>query len=315
MHRRDWTLLLILAAIWGSSYMFITIGLRELSPAMIVFLRVALGAAVLVPIAWRRGALAGAGAFWAILALVATVQVVAPFMLIAAGQQEITSSLAGILVASVPIFTAILAVFFDREDRSEGLRLVGVVVGIVGVALLFGVDLSGSSSLLLGGGAVVLASLGYAVGGLIVKRRLGAVQPIAVAAMVLAGSTVISAPAALASAPDSFPSAGPLAAVAALGLVGTGVAFAIFYGLIARVGPARSFIVTYLAPGFAVIYGALLLGEAISVATLAGLALILIGSYLAAEGRIPGRRLPEPVRGPDHPAAGGLAAERESASA
>ena len=315
MHRRDWTLLLILAAIWGSSYMFIAIGLRELSPAMIVFLRVAFGAAVLIPIAWRRGALARAGAAWAILALVAAVQVVGPFLLIAAGQQEITSSLAGILVASVPIFTAILAIFFDREDRSEGLRLVGVLVGIVGVALLFGVDLSGSSSLLLGGGAVVLASLGYAVGGLIVKRRLGAVQPIAVAALVLAGSTLISAPAAFASAPESLPSAGPLAAVAALGLLGTGVAFAIFYGLIARVGPARSFIVTYLAPGFAVIYGAVLLGESISVATLAGLALILIGSYLAAEGRIPGRRLPEPVLGPDHPAAGGLAPESERASA
>jgi len=314
MHRRDWTLLLILAAIWGSSYLFIEIGLRELSPSMIVFLRVALGALVLIPIAWRRGALEGTGAAWAVLALVAAVQVVAPFLLIAAGQQEIPSSLAGILVASVPIFTAILAVFFDREDRSEGLRLVGVLVGIAGVALLFGVDLSGSASLLLGGGAVVLASLGYAVGGLITKRRLGSLQPLAVAALVLAISTVLAAPAAFASAPAALPSVGPLAAVAALGLVGTGVAFAIFYGLIARVGPARSFIVTYLAPGFAVIYGAVLLGEAISVATLAGLALILIGSYLAAEGRLPGRRLPEPVRGPDHPAAGGLAPESERAS-
>jgi drug/metabolite transporter (DMT)-like permease len=161
---------------------------------------------------------------------------------------------------------------------------------------------------------VVLASLGYAVGGLITKRRLGSLQPLAVAALVLAISTVLAAPAAFASAPAALPSVGPLAAVAALGLVGTGVAFAIFYGLIARVGPARSFIVTYLAPGFAVIYGAVLLGEAISVATLAGLALILIGSYLAAEGRLPGRRLPEPVRGPDHPAAGGLAPESERAS-
>jgi drug/metabolite transporter (DMT)-like permease len=314
MPRRDWTLLFVLAAIWGSSYLFITIGLRELSPSVIVFTRVALGAAVLIPIAWRRGALAGAGAFWAMLGLVAVVQVAAPFMLIAAGQQEISSSLAGILVASVPIFTAILAIFFDHEDRSEGLRLVGVLVGIAGVALLFGVDLSSSSSLLLGGSAVVLASLGYAVGGLLVKRRLGPVQPLAVAALVLAISAVVTAPAALASAPDSLPSAGPLAAVAALGLLGTGVAFAIFYGLIARVGPARSFIVTYLAPGFAVVYGAILLDETISVATIAGLGLILGGSYLAAEGRIPGRRLPEPVHGPDHPAAGGLAPESDSTS-
>ncbi|MGB3099879.1 MAG: DMT family transporter [Solirubrobacterales bacterium] len=313
MHRRDWSLLLILAAIWGSSYMFIKIGLREMSPSMVVFLRVALGAAVLIPIAARRGALRLTGSVWGILALVAVVQVAVPFVLIAEGEEEISSSLAGILVASVPIFSAILAIFFDHEERSQGLRGVGVLVGIVGVVLLFGVDLSESSALLLGGGAVVLASLGYAIGGLLVKKRLGSVQPIGVATLVLAISALLTAPAAIATAPAEMPSAGPIAAVVALGLLGTGVAFAIFYGLIARVGPSRAFIVTYLAPGFAVIYGATLLGEAITVATVAGLVLILGGSYLAAEGKLPGRSVPEPIRG-DHPAAGGFVPERESAA-
>jgi drug/metabolite transporter (DMT)-like permease len=270
--------------------MFIKIGLRDLSPAMVVLLRVGFGAMVLVPVALRRRAFGGMRPLIGLLVLLAAVQVAAPFLLISLGQQEISSSLAGILVASAPIFTAILAVFFAQDERSHGGRLVGVIVGIVGVAVLLGVDLGGSGAALLGGLAVVLASLGYAIGGLIVKRRLGSIQPIGIAAAVLAISFVLVAPAALLTAPSEVPGPGPLAASAALGVLGTGIAFAIFYALIASVGPARTFVVTYLAPGFAVVYGALLLGEAVGFATLIGLALILAGSYLAAEGRFPGRR-------------------------
>lgn len=290
MQRRDWTLLLTLAAIWGSSYLFIKIGVRELSPAMVVLTRVAFGAAVLLPLAARRGALSGLRPFLPMLSLVALVQVAAPFLLIAEGEEEISSSLAGILVSSVPIFAALLAIFFDPEERSDGLRGLGVLMGIIGVALLLGVDLGGTSAELLGGLAILLASLGYAIGGLLVKRRLAAVQPIGIAAMVLALSGVMAAPLAIATAPSELPSAGPIAAAVALGVLGTGVAFAIFYGLIARVGPSRTFVVTYLAPVFAVIYGATLLGEEISPATMAGLAMILAGSWLAAEGRWPWRR-------------------------
>lgn len=290
MTRRDWILLLILAAIWGASYLFIEIGIRDLSAPMVVVVRVAFGAIVLLPLAAARGALAGISRHWRPLVAVAGIQVAGPFILITEGQGEITSSLAGILVASSPIFTALLATFFDPEERSVGLRLVGVLVGVVGVGVLLGVDLGGSRAELLGGLAVVVASLGYAIGGFVVKRRLGAVAPIAVAASVLAISTLMVAPFALGSLPDEAPGIGPVAAVVGLGVVGTGVAFAIFYGLLARVGPARSFIVTYLAPAFAVVYGALLLEEAISVATLAGLGLILAGSFLAAEGRFPWQR-------------------------
>jgi drug/metabolite transporter (DMT)-like permease len=205
-------------------------------------------------------------------------------MLIAAGEEEISSSLAGILVASAPLWTALLAVWVDHEERSTGSRMFGVVLGFAGVVLLLGVDLGGSGKALLGGLAVVLASLGYAVGGLLAKRHLGQVQPLSIAAAVMAASAVLLAPVGIATAPAAVPGIGPVAAVAALGLVGTGVAFAIFYSLIGSVGPARTFIVTYIAPAFAVLYGALLLDERISVATLAGLALIVGGSWLAAGG-------------------------------
>jgi drug/metabolite transporter (DMT)-like permease len=282
--------LLLLASIWGASYMFIKIGLHDLSAPMVAFTRVALAAAVLIPLAASQGALGAARGRVGTVVLVGAVQVAGPFLLIAVGEEEITSALAGILVATAPIFTAVLAIWVDHEERSEGIRLLGIVIGIAGVTALFGIDLSGSGSAVLGGLAVVLAGLGYAVGGFLVKHRLGGAPPIGVAAWVMVASTIWLLPAALATAPDSAPGLGPVAAVTALGVVGTGLAFAIFYTLIGRVGPARSFIVAYLAPGFAVTYGAVLLGEQITAATVAGLVLILAGSWLAVEGTIPGRR-------------------------
>jgi drug/metabolite transporter (DMT)-like permease len=156
--------------------------------------------------------------------------------------------------------------------------------------VLLGVDLSGTSAEALGGAAILLASLGYAVGAFIAKHKVTSVPPTGVAAWVMLTSTVLLLPAAILTAPSEAPGLGPVAAVAALGIVGTGVAFAIFYDLMGTIGPARTFVVTYLAPGFAVAYGALLLDEAISLSTVAGLVLILAGSYLAAEGRLPGLR-------------------------
>ena len=284
MDRRAWSLLLILGAIWGASYLFIKIGLRDFSPGMVAWLRVLLAAAVLVVLAGRGGGLARLRGMLGILVLLAAIQAAGPFLLIALGEQEISSSLAGILVSSAPLFTAVLAIWVDHEERSTGLRLAGIGLGFGGVVVLLGVDLGGSESALLGGAAIVLASLGYAIGGFIAKRRLADAEPLSIAAAVMVASTVLLAPVGLATAPDSFPGIGPIAAVAALGLVGTGVAFAIFYSLIGRVGPARTFIVTYIAPAFAVVYGAWFLDERIAVATIAGLTLIVGGSWLAAGG-------------------------------
>ncbi len=286
MTRRSWILLIVLAAIWGASYLLIKIGGRDLSPPMIAFGRIALGAAVLVPLALRAGALRDLGGLWGVIVVVSVAQIAAPFLLIALGEEEISSSLAGILVASAPIFTAILAIFFAAEERSEGARLLGVLAGVAGLVLLLGLDVGKGVPELLGGLAVVLAGLGYAIAGLLAKRRLAGVPSLGVAAIVLAVSTLLSLPAALATLPDEPPGLGPLAAIAALGIVGTGIAFAIFYELIATVGPARTFLVTYMAPVFAVAYGVLLLDEEFGPVTLAGLVLILAGSYAAAGGRV-----------------------------
>jgi drug/metabolite transporter (DMT)-like permease len=169
MDRRSWLLLIVLGAIWGASYLFIKIGLRDFSPAMVAWARVVLAALVLVPLARGFGTRGGRQGIpdWRsrvpMLALVSATQVAGPFLLIAAGEQEISSSLAGILISSAPLFTAVLAIPFDPEERSTGFRLVGIGLGFVGVSLLLGVDLGDSGEELLGGAAVLLAGLGYAI--------------------------------------------------------------------------------------------------------------------------------------------------------
>ena len=288
----------MLGAIWGASYLFIKIGIRDLSPWMVAWARIALAALVLVPLAVRAGALRaarGLGVPW--LFLLGAIQVAVPFVLISAAEQEISSGLAGILVASAPLFTALLAIRLDQEERSQGLRLVGILLGLAGVAVLLGVDVGGSGSELLGAAAVLLAGLCYAVGGLRVKRRVVNVPPIGVAAWVMITSTALLLPVALLTAPADAPGLGPAAAVAVLGVLGTGVAFVILYELMSSVGPARTWIVTYLAPGFAVVYGAVLLDEQVTAATIAGLALILSGSWLGGGGRLASLRRRPLARG------------------
>src|SRR5689334_20612657 len=147
---------------WGASYLFIKIGLDDLTPGAIVFLRTALAALVLLPFAIRGGGMAPLWSRAPGLFALAAVQVAAPFLLISAGEQHIASSLAGILVASAPIFTVILAIWIDQSERLSTNGIVGVAIGILGVALLLGVDVSGSG--LAGGLMVVLASVGYAIG-------------------------------------------------------------------------------------------------------------------------------------------------------
>jgi drug/metabolite transporter (DMT)-like permease len=307
VHRRAWVLIGVLAALWGASYMFIKVGLDDLSPVWIVFVRTALAALVLWPIVLARGVVGSVRPVLGWVLALGVVQIAGPFLLISLGEQHVSSSLAGILVSAAPIFTALLAIHFDPSERAHGWALVGIVVGIAGVALLFGVDLTGGTEEILGGVGILVASLGYAIAGMIAKHRLPGVSPLAIAAGAMLTGALLMVPLLPFSAPSHGPGADTIAAMIALGAGGTGIAFLIFYTLVHEVGPARTSLVAYIAPGFSVAYGALLLDEAIGVATVAGLALILFGSYLGAEGRLPwaGRAVapvgemcePEPVGG------------------
>jgi drug/metabolite transporter (DMT)-like permease len=291
----------VLAALWGASYMFIKVAIDDVSPVVVVWVRLVLAALVLLPIAHRRGALAALRGHLPVVALLAGVQVLAPFLLITFGERHIPSSLAGILVASAPIFTALLAFRLDREELATGWRLVGVLVGIVGVGLLFGVDLTGDTAALLGGLMVLLASLGYAIGPLQMKRRLQGVPPVATAAATMTAAALVLTPAVPFVLPSHAPGLDTVGSLLVLGAGGTGFAFLIFYTLIAEIGPGRATVVAYIAPGFSVVYGIVLLGERFTAGTAAGLLLILGGSWLAAGGRLSRSGLsrstvPAPVR-------------------
>jgi len=286
---RTWLSLAITAALWGASYMFIKVALDgDLSEGFIICARTLMGAAVLMPLAIRSGAIP---LLWQrkgyAFALAAT-QVIVPFALITYGENHVPSSLAGILVATAPLFIVLLAIKVDPEERSSGWALVGVLLGMLGVVLLFGVDLSGDAETLVGGLMIVGSGLCYAIAVLIAKRGFTGVPPVGVVVSNLTISAVFWLPFALATLPTRSPGAEAILSMLALGVGGTGLAFLLFYTSIAEIGPARASIVSYVAPAFSVVYGVTLLNEDLTAGTVGGLALILAGSWLAASGRLPG---------------------------
>ena len=269
MNRRSWLLMALLAGLWGASYLFIKVALEDdVPPIFVVFARIALGAAVLVPLAWRSGALRGTRGWTGPIVFMALIQVVIPFLLITYGEQHIASSLTGILVSSAPIFTALIAVRYDDDERPHGVAIIGVAMGIVGVVLLFGIDLSGDSAAIAGGLMVLLASVGYAVGSLYLKHRLQGVPAVGIAAMTMLIGALVLVPPALVSLPPHALEPKTIGSLVALGAGGTGLAFAIYYTLIAEIGPGRASLVAYIAPGFAVVYGVTLLSESITAGAL-----------------------------------------------
>jgi drug/metabolite transporter (DMT)-like permease len=295
MNRRAWLLMALLAGLWGASYLFIKVALDDgIAPLFVVFARIALGAAVLVPLAARAGVLTHMRSLTGPVLFMAFVQVVLPFALITYGESHIASSLAGILVSAAPIFTALIASRYDDDERPHGIATAGVAMGIVGVVLLFGVDLSGDAEALAGGLMVLLAAVGYAIGSLYLKHRLKGVAPVGIAASTMVAGTIVLLPVVPFTLPSHAPDLQTVGSLLALGAGGTGIAFAIYFTLIAEIGPGRASLVAYIAPGFAVVYGVSLLSEPLTLGAVLGLALILAGSWVAAEGRWPGRPRPAP---------------------
>jgi drug/metabolite transporter (DMT)-like permease len=285
MTRRTWTMMLAAAAVWGASYMFIKVALDDFSEGAIVCIRTALGAAVLLPLAVRSGALRALLGRLPWIVVLALVQVVVPFLLITYGEGHVDSQLAGILVSSAPIFTAVLALAFDHDERSQGWSAVGILVGMLGVVALFGLDLSGSSDQVAGGLMVLGAGFCYAAGAMLLKHRMPGAQPVGVAGAEMTVAALVTLPLLIASPPTHAPGLTTVGSLVLLGAAGTGVAFLWFYTLIAELGPGRASVVAYIAPGFSVVYGVALLGEPFRLGAVFGLALILAGSWLAVGGR------------------------------
>jgi drug/metabolite transporter (DMT)-like permease len=278
----------VLASIWGGSYLFNEIALRELDPGAIVWSRVTLGALVVWPLAIASGATGDLRRYLGPLVITGLVQIAAPITLITVGQQWIASSLAGVLNGSVPIFVALFALVLDRSERPTGWRVAGIALGFAGVVAVYGLDVGTDRYALLGAVCLTLSSVGYAIGPLYAKSRIGDVEPLAIVAVLLTVASIATLPLALASPPHAVPGPETLAAIAMGGIVGTGLAFALYYRIMLRIGPSRTSVVAYLIPAVAVLYGAVLLSEPVGNGIAIGLVLILAGSYLTARrARVP----------------------------
>jgi drug/metabolite transporter (DMT)-like permease len=277
--RRGWFLFIALGVVWGIPYLLIKIAVREITPASLVFLRTAIGAALLLPVVLRRGEARALLAHWKPIALFTFVEMAVPWLLLSHAERSVTSSFAGLFMASVPLVGAVLSRFTGRHERLGARRLVGLAVGLLGVVALLGLDVGAGD--LASVAALVVVAVGYAVGPVIVSRRLGDLPTLDVVAASLALCAVGYAPVGIAELPRSAPTLEAIVAVAVLGVVCTALAFLLFFRLIAEVGPVRSTVITYVNPAVAVAAGVALLGEPFTAGTAVGFVLILAGSWLA----------------------------------
>ncbi len=280
MSRRGWALFLAMSVIWGIPYLLIKVAVDEVSPVVVVFVRCAIGAALLLPWTIRRGGLGSALRQWRWLLVFTVLEMTAPWLLLSYAEQSLSSSLTGLLVAAVPFVAALAGRLAGEEERLTPVRMAGMGLGVVGIVALLGLDTGGAQ--LLPVVAVAFVVVGYATAPLVVSRRLPDVPGVAAASVALAVTTVVYAPFALPQLGDTVDASGEaLLSLAALGVVCTAIALALFFALIREVGPQRALVITFVNPAVAVLLGVLLLDEPFSLGIALGLPLVLAGCVLA----------------------------------
>lgn len=295
MTRRGWALFVALCIIWGVPYLLIKVAVRDLTPASLVFLRTAIGAALLLPLAISRGNLPRVLARWRPVALFTVGELGIPWLLLSDAERHVTSSLAGLAMAAVPLVGAVAARLGAGHEPLGTRRVAGLLVGFAGVVALLGLDAGGGDARAIGELAVV--AVGYALAPRIVARRLSDLPTLDVVAVSLTMCAVAYAPIGIAQLPSAMPGLDAVGAVVGLGVLCTALAFVLFFQLIAEVGPVRATVITYVNPAVAIAAGVLLLGEPFTLGTAAGFVLILGGSWLATGAAAPARPVPAPRLG------------------
>jgi drug/metabolite transporter (DMT)-like permease len=278
MAPRSAVLLAFLSAVWGASFMFIKLGVEELEPSVVVLGRLFFGSLVVLPLVLARGGLDELRHRALPVLFLSVFNNAIPFWLLGFAGARIDSGLSAEIQASAPLLTVLLARRLDPSQRVGGARLAGIAVGFAGVALLVGGEQGGE---LVGALAVIGTASCYAVSVLFAGRYLRDVPPAPLALGQIGLATLLVAPAGLAQLPGSAPSGGAIAAVVALGMLGTGFAYLLYFAIIQSAGASRAIIVTYLIPAFALVYGAVFLDEGVSPRQVGGLVLVLGGSALA----------------------------------
>ena len=289
MSRRGLLLFVAMSVIWGIPYLLIKVALRDLGPDVLVFCRTAIGATLLLPLAAARHEIGPVVARWRPLLAYTAVELALPWLLLSAAEVRLSSSLAALLVASVPLIGAVLAWRLGQRDSLGPRNVVGLVLGLLGVAALVGFDVAGAE--LPSVAMVVGVAVGYAVGPVIFVRKLAGTPPLGVAAVSLAVCAVAFAPVALVHLGETTASRDTVLAVLVLGGVCTALAFVLFFELLSELGPVRATVITYVNPAVAVLLGVVFLDERFGLATATGFALILAGSLLATRPRLRGPAL------------------------
>jgi len=282
--REGWILFALIGVIWGLPYLFIKVAVEYLSPPVVVFGRTSIAAVPLLVFALRTGAVRPALAHWRPILAFAALEMAVPWLLLTSAEQHLPSGLTGLLIACVPIVGAVVAYLLGDRSALQPVRVAGIALGLAGVALLVATDLSGEAPLW-SVVEVLLVCVGYATAPFIANRRLSGVPDVGVVALSLTVVAIVYAPFAWLARPADPPPAQAWGAVLALAFVCTAVAFLVFFRLIAAVGPARATLITFINPAVAVVVGALVLDEQITVATVGGFGLVLAGCWLATRHR------------------------------
>lgn len=302
MSRRGWVLFALMGVLWGVPYLMIKVAVEGVSVPVLVFVRTAVGAAVLLPLALRSGRPTWLRERWRPLAAFAVIEIVVPWGLLSDAEQHITSSMTGLLIAASPIIAVLAARLTGDAERLGRARWAGLGVGLAGVVVLAAPALSGGNPWAIIEVLVVAAC--YATAPLIAARRLADVPALPMTAVCLTGAALVYAPPAIMTWPDALPEGKVLAALAGLAVFCTALAFLVFFALIREVGPSRALVFTYVNPAVAVAAGVVVLGEPLGASILVSFALILGGSVLATAPR-PAAGPPateRPVESPGSPA-------------
>jgi drug/metabolite transporter (DMT)-like permease len=274
-----------MCVIWGIPYFLIRVAVGEISPSVLVFARTGIGALILMPIVLARGGLRGLGRKWVPLLVFAAAEIGVPWICLSTAEQHISSSLAGLLVSSVPLVGIVIAPLFGNREGIGAVGIGGLALGVVGVAAIVGLDLHASDVTALV--EMGLVTIGYAIGPAVVRRYLTGIPSVTVIGISLAVCAVAYAPLAAVQWPHTLPSAGVLASVGVLAVVCTAVAFLLFFSLIEEIGPVRATVITYINPAVAALVGIAVLHESFTIGMGIGFSLVLAGSVLATRRRKP----------------------------
>lgn len=278
MSRRGLVLFIALGVIWGIPYLLIKVAVEYVDPAFVVFARVALGALILIPIVLIRRQLHLLRGHWPWVIVFALVELTFTLLALSWAEQRISSSLAALLIAAVPIVGTVLASRLGLDAHITPRRLVGLAIGFLGVAMLVGLDISGSTALAIA--ALAITVLGYALGPIVIEKKLHDVPNLPVIAAALAINTVIYLPFGILQWPTQPVPASAWLSLVVLGVVCTALAFVMLFMLIAEIGASRAQVITYINPAVAVVLGVLVLSEPVTLGIAIGFPLVLIGSWL-----------------------------------